>query len=81
MMPLPKYLDRPTAAAFVTAQGIKTTVQALADMKYRRRGPRCAIVNGKAVYTAEWLLQWIEEEVSRSTPRRRRSADRQQPAA
>lgn len=82
MMPTPKYLDREAAAAFVTAQGVKTTAQALADLKYRGKGPKCGRVNGKIVYTAEWLLTWIEEEIARSIPqRRRRGAGRQQPSA
>lgn len=80
MIPTPKYLDREAAAAFVTAQGIKTTPQGLADLKYRRKGPKCGRVNGKCVYTAEWLLAWIEEEIARSMQRRRGSADCQQSA-
>jgi hypothetical protein len=82
MIPLPKYLSREAAAAFIAAQGIeKITVQALADLKYRGKGPKCGRVNGKAVYTAEWLLEWIEAEIARSAQRRARGADRQQQPA
>jgi hypothetical protein len=82
MFQTPKYLDRETAAAFVTAQGIKTTPQGLADLKYRKKGPKCGRVNGKVVYTAEWLTAWIEEEIARSMQGSRRRADlEQQPAA
>jgi len=82
MIPLPKYLNREAAAAFITAQGIEITAQALADLKCRRKGPKCGRVNGKAVYTADWLIAWIEEEIARSLQGSARSAGRQQrPAA
>lgn len=60
------YIDRPAAAAYLTARGLKTTVQALADLKYRSKGPRCAVVNGRALYTRPWLETWLEEQVERS---------------
>jgi hypothetical protein len=81
MIPTPKYLDREAAAAFITAQGIKTTPQGLADLKYRGKGPKCGRVNGKVVYTPDWLLVWIEEEIARSMQRGPRSARQEQSAA
>jgi hypothetical protein len=81
MFPTPKYLNREAAAAFVSAQGIELSSQRLADLAYRGNGPRFARVNGRAVYTVEWLTAWIEAEIARPLQRRRRSADRQQPAA
>jgi hypothetical protein len=80
MFPTPKYRDRRLAAEFVTAQGIKVTTHGLADMAYRGHGPRYAIVRGRAVYTEAWLLEWIEEQISRPVTRRRRG-DRQQSVA
>ncbi len=82
MIPVPKYLTREAAAALVSAQGIKLTSQRLADLAYRGKGPRFARVNGRAVYTLEWLTEWLEAEMARPVQRRRRSAGRQpQPAA
>lgn len=81
MFPTPKYLNREAAAAYVTAQGIELTSQALADLSYRGKGPRFARVNGRCVYTAEWLTAWIEAEIARPVQRRRRSAGRQQQSA
>jgi hypothetical protein len=79
MIPTPKYLTREVAAAFITAQGIATTERALSDLAYRGRGPKFSHVRGRAVYTQEGLMAWIEAEMSRPVQRRRRSAG-QQPA-
>jgi hypothetical protein len=76
--PIPKFLTREAAAAFLTAQGIETTAQALADLAYRRKGPKFARVNGRTVYTADWLIAWIKAEMALSVQRGRRSAGRQQ---
>ena len=70
MIPLPKFLTRDAAAAYLSAQGIELTGQSLADLAYRGRGPRFAIVNGRAVYTVEWLTAWIDSEIAKPVSRR-----------
>jgi len=82
MIPTPKYLIREAAAEYISAQGIQVSERTLSDLAYRGRGPRFAHVRGRAVYTVEWLMQWIEAEMARPVQRRRRSSGRQpQPAA
>lgn len=81
MIPTPKYLSREAAAAYITAQGIQVSERTLSDLAYRSRGPRFAHVRGRAVYTVEWLMAWIETEMARPVQRRRSAARQQQPAA
>jgi|GEM_PF-3624435 len=79
MIPTPKYLSREGAAAYVTAQGIAVSERTLTDLAYRGRGPKFAHVRGRAVYTVEWLMAWIETEMARPVRRRRSSTSRPQP--
>jgi hypothetical protein len=72
MFPTPKYLTRDAAAAFLTAQGIELTGPVLADLAYKGKGPRFAKINGRAVYTVEWLTAWIEAEIAKPVSRRAR---------
>jgi hypothetical protein len=87
-----KYLDRATATAFIRAVGIPMGDNRLADLAYEGRGPRFAMINGRAVYTEQWLAAWIEAQAARSvkryraskparTPKRRRRSPSQSAAA
>lgn len=59
------YLTRSRAAEHLTARGIPTTAQALADLAHRRTGPRYAIVRGRAVYRTADLDQWLAQHFER----------------
>ena len=60
-----KYMTRGQAAAFVSTLGIPTTYQSLSHRASRSLRPRFAHINGRTFYTAQWLLDWIEEELSK----------------
>jgi hypothetical protein len=77
MIPTPKYMSRTAAAEYISAQGIQVSERTLTDLAYRGRGPKFAHVRGRAVYTVEWLMAWIETEMAR--PVRRRRSSRPQP--
>jgi hypothetical protein len=69
-----KYRDRQAATAFIRDQGIPMGDNRLADLAYEDRGPDFVLINGRACYTDQWLLEWIEAEAARSVKRRRLSA-------
>lgn len=68
----PKYLDRITATQRLREQGVVIGDNRLADLAHEKRGPKFVVINGRALYTFEWLLAWIEAEAARPTSRRRR---------
>lgn len=68
-----KYRDRRLAAEYLTAQGVRTTAQGLADRASDGTSPRYSIVNGRALYTEADLDAWIDEQVSRPPVRRRKA--------
>jgi hypothetical protein len=81
MFPTPRYLGREQAAEQLTAEGVKATSQTLADLAYKRTGPRFVRINGRALYTREWLLAWIEEQAAKPVQRRRRRTAQQEAPA
>lgn len=56
-----QFLTRDRAAAHLTARGIDTTSQALADLAHRGNGPRYAIIRGRAVYRLDDLDTWLSK--------------------
>jgi hypothetical protein len=74
-----RYLTRELAAAYLTDRGVPATSVSLANLASDGGGPRYGIINHRAVYTAEWLDQWMKEQAERPVPRRR--AGRDQPVA
>ncbi len=66
-----RFLTRRLAAEYLTAQGVSTSEQGLADKASRGRSPKYAIVNGRAVYTLADLDAWIAEQAARPIVRRR----------
>ena len=62
-----KYLPRfPDARDYLREKGIDTGATGLKDMASRGTGPKYAIVNKRAVYTREWLDEWVETQASRT---------------
>jgi hypothetical protein len=68
------FKPREIAAEYLSSKGIPTTAQGLADKASRGLGPRYAIVNGRAVYTQEWLDAWVAEQAARPVVRRKHRA-------
>lgn len=75
-----KYLDRRASTALLRERGIPIGDNQLADLAYEDRGPRCAMINGRALYTEADLLAWIAEQAAKPIPRRRRSRAEQSAA-
>jgi hypothetical protein len=77
---MPHYRTRRLAAEYLSAQGVSTTEQGLADHASRGKGPKYGIVNGRAVYTDADLDSWIAEQLARPVTRRRHNAAGRAPA-
>ena len=63
------YLTRKEQATYLRARGVPITAQTLADLASENAGPRYAIINGRALSTAEWLDAWVDAQASQR-PRR-----------
>jgi hypothetical protein len=59
-----QYLDRKGATEFVRNQGVPAGNTALANLASDGKGPKYAIINGRALYKPEDLLKWISEQAS-----------------
>lgn len=66
------YLDRDRSRDFIREQGIPIGDNALKDLATRGTGPAYVLINGRALYTRESLLAWIESQASRPIVRRGR---------
>jgi hypothetical protein len=64
-----KYLSRAAATKLVRDQGVEIGDKRLADLASQRRGPRYVMINGRACYTEQWLLEWIEREAAQPVER------------
>jgi hypothetical protein len=64
------FLDRNGSTCFIREQGVKAGDTALANLASDGKGPRYSIINGRALYKREDLLDWINREAS-AEPRRR----------
>lgn len=67
-----KYRDRTSATNYLRELGVTIGDNRLADLAYEERGPKFVLINGRACYQDEWLLEWIEQEAAKPIPRRRR---------
>ena len=76
---MPRFMGRDDAAKRICAEGVPITAQTLADQACDGRGPKFAIINGRALYTEADLLKWIAREASKTPAPRRRT--RQQRAS
>jgi hypothetical protein len=64
------YLPRNGSTGFIREQGIPLGDTALANLASDGKGPKYSIINGRALYKREDLLDWIDREAS-AEPRRR----------
>ncbi len=64
-----RYLIRAAATQFIRDQGVPCGKTSLAELASDDRGPRYALINGRAVYTEKDLLAWIEEQAARPPSR------------
>ncbi len=65
------YLIRARAAQYLRERGIPATTQSLADLASDGRGPRYGLLNGRAVYTAASLDEWVTIQLARPLLKRR----------
>ena len=59
----PKFLARNKATEFLRERGIQIANSALGDWASKERGPKYSIVNGRAVYTEQALLEWLQIQI------------------
>ena len=64
------YLPRNGSTVFIRELGVLIGDTALANLASDGKGPRYSIINGRALYRREDLLDWINREAS-AEPRRR----------
>lgn len=71
------FFTRPRAAEFLAATGLPIKSPALADMASRGVGPKYSLINGRAVYREEDLLDWLAAQIPSAGPlrSRRRAAE------
>jgi hypothetical protein len=69
-----RYHDRPKATEHLRGRGVRIGDTTLEYLASRGRGPRYAIVNGRAVYLAEDLDAWVDQQAARPPRRRREQA-------
>jgi len=68
-----RFLTRPLAAERLTARGLKTTTQSLADQAHNGGGPKYGIVRGRAIYLEADLDAWLLAQFARPVlPRKQR---------
>jgi hypothetical protein len=78
-MPQTKFLSRADARGYLKeTHGVELGVTGLTNLASDAKGPRYALINGRALYTREWLDSWVAAEAARPVVRRR---DRGQTAA
>jgi hypothetical protein len=70
-----QYRDRQGATAYLRGKGVQIGDGGLKDLANRDRGPRYAIINGRALYEDSALDEWIESQAARPLPKRRRSEE------
>jgi hypothetical protein len=68
-----QFLDRKSAAAYLSKRGVRMSVSTLE--KLAERGPRYAIINGRAVSTQEWLDAWVDAQAQQPASRRGRHTE------
>jgi len=56
------YLNRSSATETLRNEGVEAGDTMLANLANHGKGPRYKIINGRALYTREDLLAWINEQ-------------------
>jgi hypothetical protein len=62
------YMVRDRATKFLKQQGVPVGETQLAGLARGGEGPRYYIINGRALYTENDLLDWIKQQAARSPP-------------
>ncbi len=65
------------ATEFLRQRGAPISVATLRDLASKGKGPKYSIVNGRAVYSDEDLLAWLQSELSKPLVPRRQPATSQ----
>lgn len=60
----PKFKTRDQATEFLRDRGVPTGKTTLAELAAEDRGPRYAVINGRALYTEPDLLAWLDAQAS-----------------
>jgi hypothetical protein len=60
------FLLRPDATAVLREAGVPATDSTLESLAVAGKGPRYAVLNGRAVYLRADLEQWLESQVRRT---------------
>lgn len=69
------YLPRAAARAYLKeVHGVELGQTGLENMASDDLGPRYTLIAGRALYTHEWLDQWVAAEAARPVSRRRRKS-------
>lgn len=71
---MPSYLTADLARDHIQRRGIPIGRNGLKDHHYRGTGPQSAIINGRRVYTTEWLDSWLEAQAACAPAKRRRAS-------
>ena len=57
-----KWLRRKSATAVIKAAGVPVKPSTLETMASKGTGPKYQIINGQALYTREWLDEWLQQQ-------------------
>ena len=60
-----KFLSRTAATFFLGELGVAVGETGLANLASKGRGPKYGLINGRAYYTRENLLEWVEAAVQK----------------
>lgn len=60
------YLTRDHATKYLNEKGVPMGPLGLCNLASKERGPKYALINGRALYTTEWLDKWLEEQAANS---------------
>jgi hypothetical protein len=66
MTPTTKFKTRTEATESLREKGVPIGKTTLAELAAEDRGPRYAVINGRALYTEHDLMAWLEEQAKQS---------------
>jgi hypothetical protein len=65
IIPGATYKTRNQATLTLREHGVPLGETSLAEMASAGKGPKYAVINGRALYTDQWLFEWVQQEASR----------------
>lgn len=71
---MPTYLTSDRARDHIRDRGVPIGRNGLKDHLHRGTGPKSVIVNGRRLYTAAWLDEWIDAQAACAPAKRRRAS-------